>query len=69
VVHLLSISGFRNKFLVGFNWAISYFTYEKSNRVIIRSFKRDAYMKASLKYSSNNEWEKDVNPKKSSIDA
>lgn len=69
VVHLLSISGFRNKFLVGFNWAISYFTYEKSNRVIIRNFKRDAYIKNQLKYSSNNELEKDVNPKKSSIDA
>ena len=42
VVHLMSISGFRNKFLVGFNWVISYFTYEKSNRVIIRNFKPDS---------------------------
>ncbi len=40
VVHLMSISGFRNKILVGINWAISYFSYEKSNRVIIRNFKR-----------------------------
>jgi NADH dehydrogenase len=39
VVHLISISGFRNKLMVGFNWAVSYFTYEKSNRVIIRNFK------------------------------
>ncbi len=39
IVHLMSISGFRNKLLVGFNWAISYFNYEKSNRVIIRNFK------------------------------
>lgn len=39
VVHLMSISGFRNKLLVGLNWAISYFNYEKSNRVIIRNFK------------------------------
>ncbi|WP_414673610.1 NAD(P)/FAD-dependent oxidoreductase [Maribacter sp. UBA3344] len=39
VVHLLSISGFRNKLLVGFNWAVSYFSYEKSNRLIIRNFK------------------------------
>ncbi|UJH91877.1 NAD(P)/FAD-dependent oxidoreductase [Antarcticibacterium sp. 1MA-6-2] len=38
VVHLLSISGFRNKLMVGFNWAVSYFTYEKSNRLIIRNF-------------------------------
>lgn len=41
VVHLMSISGFRNKLLVGFNWVISYFTYEKSNRVIIRNFKQN----------------------------
>ncbi|WP_047418804.1 NAD(P)/FAD-dependent oxidoreductase [Cellulophaga sp. Hel_I_12] len=39
VVHLLSISGFRNRLMVGFNWAVSYFTYEKSNRLIIRNFK------------------------------
>ena len=39
IIHLLSISGFRNKLMVGFNWMISYFTYEKSNRLIIRSFK------------------------------
>lgn len=39
IVHLLSISGFRNKLMVGFNWAVSYFSYEKSNRVIIRNFK------------------------------
>lgn len=40
LVHLMSISGFRNKLLVGMNWAISYFSYDKSNRVIIRNFKR-----------------------------
>jgi len=40
-VHLMSISGFRNKVLVGLNWAISYFTYDKSNRLIIRKFKND----------------------------
>jgi len=39
-VHLMSISGFRNKLLVGINWAISYFSYDKSNRVIIRNFRR-----------------------------
>jgi len=38
-VHLMSISGFRNKLLVGINWTISYFSYEKSNRLIIRNFK------------------------------
>ncbi len=40
LVHLMSISGFRNKIFVGINWAISYFKYEKSNRVIIRNFRR-----------------------------
>lgn len=39
MVHLLSISGFKNRLMVGFNWMVSYFTYEKSNRVIIRNFK------------------------------
>ena len=38
-VHLMSISGFRNKLLVGMNWVISYFSYEKSNRLIIRKYK------------------------------
>jgi len=39
-VHLMSISGFRNKLIVGLNWASSYFTYDKGNRLIIRKFKR-----------------------------
>lgn len=39
VVHLLSISGFRNKLLVGLNWVWSYFTYDKGNRLIIRKFR------------------------------
>lgn len=39
LVHLMSISGFRNKILVAINWAVSYFSYEKSNRLIIRNFK------------------------------
>ncbi len=39
LVHIMSISGFRNKLLVGINWALSYFSYEKSNRIIIRSYK------------------------------
>ncbi|PHS65812.1 MAG: FAD-dependent oxidoreductase [Flavobacterium sp.] len=42
-VHLMSISGFRNKILVGFNWTISYFSYEKSNRIIIRNYKRPEF--------------------------
>jgi NADH dehydrogenase len=34
-VHLLSIIGFRNKFFVLFTWLWSYFSYDKSNRLII----------------------------------
>ena len=34
-VHLISIIGFRNKFFVFMNWLISYFSYDKSNRLII----------------------------------
>ena len=40
LVHLMAISGFKNRLMVGFNWAVSYFTYEKSNRLVIRNFKR-----------------------------
>ena len=40
VVHLMSISGFRNKLLVGINWSWSYFTYDKGNRLIIRKYKK-----------------------------
>ncbi len=49
IVHLMSISGFRNRMMVGFNWAVSYFTYEKSNRVIIRNFKPKASVKNTTK--------------------
>jgi NADH dehydrogenase len=41
VVHLISISGFRNKLIVGLNWAWSYFTYDKGNRLIIRKYKKN----------------------------
>ena len=34
-VHLISIIGFRNKFFVFINWLVSYFSYDKSNRLII----------------------------------
>ena len=38
VIHLLSIIGVRNKFMIGLNWMWSYFTYDKGDRVIIRKF-------------------------------
>jgi NADH:ubiquinone reductase (H+-translocating) len=34
-IHLISIIGFRNKFFVFVNWLVSYFSYDKSNRLII----------------------------------
>ena len=38
-VHLMSIIGVRNKILVGLNWLLSYFTYDKGDRVIMRKYK------------------------------
>ena len=40
VVHLLSIIGFRNRLFVALNWLWSYFSYEKSNRLIIRKYEK-----------------------------
>lgn len=37
-VHLMSLIGVRNKFLIGLNWMWSYFTYDKGDRVIIRKY-------------------------------
>ncbi len=34
-VHLISIIGFRNKFFVLLSWLWNYFSYDKSNRLII----------------------------------
>lgn len=39
-VHLISITGFKNKLMVGVNWMVRYFTYEKANRIIIRKFEK-----------------------------
>lgn len=55
IVHLMSISGFRNKFMVGFNWAVSYFTYEKSNRLIIRNFKPNLNIDESMEEISKKD--------------
>lgn len=34
-IHLISLMGFKNKFFVLMNWMMSYFSYDKSNRLII----------------------------------
>lgn len=41
VVHLFQILGVRNKLIVMLNWMVSYFTYDQSLRVIIKSDKKD----------------------------
>ena len=39
-VHLISITGFKNKFRVGFSWMMKYFSYDKANQLIIRKYHR-----------------------------
>lgn len=41
VIHLISITSFKNKLKVGFNWMLKYFSYEKANQLIIRKYNRD----------------------------
>ncbi len=40
-IHLISITGFKNKFKVSFNWMMKYFSYEKANQLIIRKYQRE----------------------------
>jgi NADH dehydrogenase len=49
VVHLFSISGFRNKLMVALNWIWNYFTYDKGNRLIIRNYKTKGTESNSVK--------------------
>ncbi|MCA1746697.1 MAG: FAD-dependent oxidoreductase, partial [Bacteroidales bacterium] len=37
-IHLISLTGFKNKLAVAINWAVKYFTYEKANQLIIRKY-------------------------------
>ena len=60
IVHLMSISGFRNRLMVGFNWAVSYFTYEKSNRLIIRNFKPKTKYSQTKRKKDNKEEVKNI---------
>lgn len=39
-IHLISITGFKNRLKVAFNWMMKYFSYEKANQLIIRKYKR-----------------------------
>ncbi|PKP09523.1 MAG: FAD-dependent oxidoreductase [Bacteroidetes bacterium HGW-Bacteroidetes-4] len=38
VIHLISLTGFKNKIAVAINWAVKYFTYDKANQLIIRKY-------------------------------
>jgi len=40
-IHLITITGFKNKFRVGLNWMMKYFSYDKANQLIIRKYSRD----------------------------
>jgi NADH dehydrogenase len=53
-VHLMSISGFKNKLAVGLSWSLSYFTYDKGNRLIIRKFKRKKEFECILREDISN---------------
>jgi NADH dehydrogenase len=37
-VHLISITGFKNKISIALNWMFKYFTYDKANQLIIRRY-------------------------------
>lgn len=52
-VHLVSILGVKNKILVFIDWIWSYFTYDKSNRMILKSFKSQSF-KDLENYAKNN---------------
>ncbi|HYG16078.1 MAG TPA: NAD(P)/FAD-dependent oxidoreductase [Bacteroidia bacterium] len=40
LVHLLMLIGFRNRFVVFFNWIWNYFSYQRAIRLIIRPYKK-----------------------------
>lgn len=40
LVHIMSLVGFRNKFVAFLNWAVNYFTYDKPLGLIIRPLKK-----------------------------
>ena len=42
-VHLMSLVGFKNKAVVLTNWVLSYFSYDKKMRLIIRPFQRQNF--------------------------
>lgn len=55
LVHLRSILGIKNKLSVLIDWTWSYFTYDKSNRMILNAFKPQI-MKDREKIESETHW-------------
>jgi NADH dehydrogenase len=51
-VHLFSIIGFKNKVLTLFSWMISYFSYDRSNRLIIGR-NEEKNLQAEIKVEAN----------------
>lgn len=54
-VHLMSILGVRNKLFVFMDWVWSYFTYDRSNRMILKSYECKS-MKDLEQRHQNNHW-------------
>ena len=40
IIHLVSITGFKNRFRVAFSWIMKYFSYDKANQLIVRKYER-----------------------------
>lgn len=59
-VHLVSILGVRNKFFVFMDWVWNYFTYDRSNRMILRSAQSRAVRDMEQR-SRENHWG-DISP-------
>ncbi len=38
MIHLITLTGFKNKIAVAFSWTIKYLTYDKANQLIIRRY-------------------------------
>lgn len=39
-IHLVSITGFKNRFRVALSWLMKYFSYDKANQLIVRKYER-----------------------------
>ncbi len=47
-IHLMSIIGVRNKIVIAVNWMWNYFTYDKSDRVIIRKYTDNKHLETRI---------------------